>query len=130
MYLLDTSVLISMFKGQHGVQQRIAAEGLSACYVSELVLAELSVGAYKSGRQSEREHIRFVRHHFPVLPVDEPVLDRYAQLRASMEMSGFRIDSLDLLLAATALVHELTLITGNTRHFLRIPDLELENWMA
>ena len=127
-YLLDTNVLIAMFKGNVGIQKRIWDIGFDSFFVSELVIAELLVGAYKSGIPDEMTHIQFVKDYFHVVPVTMHILDRYAFLRATLESSGNRLDSMDIMIAATALEHHLTLVSGNTRHFARIPDLNLEDW--
>lgn len=129
-YLLDTCVMISLFKGKSGIQERIWEFGFDRIHTSEFVIAELLVGAYKSGIPDEMKHIRFAKDYFHVLPVTSEIFDRYAFLRASLERSGARLDSIDLLIAATALENDLILVTGNTRHFARIPDLKMENWIV
>ncbi len=53
----------------------------------------------------------------------------YGEIRWQLERTGQRIDNMDLLIAATALHEDLILVTGNTRHFDRIPGLRIENWM-
>jgi tRNA(fMet)-specific endonuclease VapC len=62
------------------------------------------------------------------LPVSAPVADHAAAMAAGLERKGQKLDTHDLLIAATALAHDLTLITRNTRHFQCIPSLRLENW--
>ena len=129
MYLLDTCIMIPLFKGKNGIQERIVSVGIGRCCISELVLAELLVGAYKSGRRSEMECIRFARETFTVLPLSSEILDAYARLRARLEAPGLRIDRLDLLLAATALENDAVLVTHNVQHFSRIPGLRTEDWI-
>ena len=48
--------------------------------------------------------------------------------RAGMFGKGIRIEDMDLLIAATAIYNDMTLVTNNTKHFEHIPDLKLENW--
>lgn len=43
--------------------------------------------------------------------------------------SGLIIDDADMFIAACALVHGLTMVTNNTKHFRRIKGLKLDNWM-
>jgi predicted nucleic acid-binding protein len=52
-------------------------------------------------------------------------MERFAYLRAELRRRGQLFPDLDLLIAATALQHDLTLLTRNVRHFNRIPDLRL-----
>ncbi len=126
-YLLDTNVLIDMFKGSHQVQERIFRAEFHNCCVSEITLAELYVGAFKGGRPKQLQEIGFVVRRFHILPVT-PALQTYARLRVLLEEKGTPLDDFDLLIAATALQEGLTLVTANHRHFDRIEGLRLENW--
>jgi predicted nucleic acid-binding protein len=49
-------------------------------------------------------------------------------LSASLQKSGNPLDDFDLIIAATALAHNLILVTNNTSHFNRIEGLKLSNW--
>lgn len=49
-------------------------------------------------------------------------------MKAKLEVTGMSLDDFDLILAATALSHNLILITNNERHFKRIDGLKIENW--
>ena len=126
-YLLDTNVLIDMFKGSHRVQERIFRAEFHNCCVSEITLAELYVGAFKGGRPKQLQEIGFVVRRFHILPVT-PALQTYARLRVLLEEKGTPLDDFDLLIAATALQEGLTLVSANNRHFDRIEGLQLENW--
>lgn len=65
-----------------------------------------------------------------VLPVDVPVDIKYGSLRAELEAAGEPIGANDLWIGAHACTLGLTLVTGNTREFERIPGLAVENWLA
>jgi tRNA(fMet)-specific endonuclease VapC len=60
-----------------------------------------------------------------VLPLDDAITETFGRTRASLRRRGLLIPDLDLLIAATALAYDLTLLTRNRRHFQRIPDLKL-----
>jgi tRNA(fMet)-specific endonuclease VapC len=64
-----------------------------------------------------------------VLPFDELAAEVYGPLGAGQEMMGGPVDEPDWRIASIALSRDLTLVTGNGRHFERIPDLRIENWM-
>ncbi len=53
---------------------------------------------------------------------------RFGVLKTELEAAGTPLADADLLIAGTALEHGMTLVTGNTKHFTRIPALQLENW--
>ena len=126
-YLLDTNVLIDMFKGSYRVQERVFRAEFHNCCVSEITLAELYVGAFKGGRPKQLQEIGVVVRRFHILPVT-PALQTYARLRVLLEEKGTPLDDFDLLIAATALQEGLTLVSAYHRHFDRIEGLRLENW--
>ena len=63
-----------------------------------------------------------------LLPVRSTILDRATDIYAELHRRGQIIGDADIIIAATAIVHNLVLITNNTRHFSRIPDIALSNW--
>jgi predicted nucleic acid-binding protein len=60
-----------------------------------------------------------------MVPLTDPVMETFARIRADLRRGGRLISDLDLLIAATAIHHDLTLITRNVRHFERIPALSI-----
>lgn len=128
-YLLDTNVLISMFRGKQIIREKILKVGFENCLVSEITLAEITAGAYLGDYEKHAHEINFLKKTFNILPIS-PAIDRYAQLRAELETKGSRIDSLDVFIAATALEQDLTIVTHNAKHFNRIPALKIVDWKS
>lgn len=62
------------------------------------------------------------------MPIDHAIAIRAADLRAHLQRKGYTAGANDCLIAATALVHDLVLVTRNTGHFEQMPGLQLENW--
>ena len=62
--------------------------------------------------------------------LDQPGLDKAVEIYADLRQRGMLIEDADILMAAIALVNDLTLVTNNTSHFSRIPGLQLEDWLA
>jgi tRNA(fMet)-specific endonuclease VapC len=62
------------------------------------------------------------------LPFDDLAADQYALIRADLEGRGQLIGANDLLIAAIARAHDLTLVTHNMAEFSRVGRLELEDW--
>jgi predicted nucleic acid-binding protein len=60
-----------------------------------------------------------------ILDVNRQVAERYAEIRGGLRAKGLLLDNRDLLIAATALHHDLTLVTRNHRHFGRVPGIKL-----
>lgn len=66
--------------------------------------------------------------HSLVLPIDRAVFDQAALLWSEARQGGHSRSDADLLIGATALVHELVLVSGNRRHFAWIPGLRIDDW--
>lgn len=128
MYIIDSDTLISLVRGQHGVQQKMVHIGLSQCKVSEISLAELYVDAYKRNDIKGMGQANYIAQTFEIVRISSH-LENYAKLRAGLERQGFKLDSMDLFIAASALAEDLTLVTHNTKHFSRVPGLKLEDWI-
>ena len=62
------------------------------------------------------------------LPFDDAAAEHYAQIRANLTSTGELIGPNDLIIAAIALTHNLTLVTHNTAEFSRVKTLQLEDW--
>ena len=65
-----------------------------------------------------------------VLPLDQPVDEHFADIRATLERAGTPIGSHELFIAAHARSRDLTLVTQNGREFARVPELRVEDWLA
>ena len=65
-----------------------------------------------------------------ILPFDTAAVWVYGDLRADLERRGTPIGSLDTMIAAHALSQQALLISNNTREFSKVPDLQLDNWVA
>lgn len=64
-------------------------------------------------------------YEFDVISLDEDTMKRFALIRGNLRQAGQAIGDPDILIAATALQHDLTLVSRNARHFERIPGLKL-----
>jgi tRNA(fMet)-specific endonuclease VapC len=128
---LDTSFLIDVLResarGKPGPAtsflEEIAEEQLAACVH---VQCELYSGAEQSRRpQEERRRIDRLCQGFTVVYPDDRFPYVYARLLASLERAGQRIGNMDLLIAASAVIAEAPLVTGNVGEFSRIADLDI-----
>lgn len=127
-YLLDTCVCISMFRNEGQVRETLRRVGVKNCYISEITIAELYFGLAKAeDKKRKLEDIRQVQRLFRVIPAYSSFKE-YGEIRHSLEHSGQRVDQFDLLIGATAIHHNLTLVTSNLKHFERIQGLVIENW--
>ncbi len=65
-----------------------------------------------------------------VLSYDARAARVFGQMRAQLEAAGRPLADADLQIAATALVHDLKLVTGNVKHFKRVPKLPISLALA
>jgi predicted nucleic acid-binding protein len=125
-YLIDSDWLIEVLKGRQTFVRelnRLAPFGVS---VSAIVLAELWEGVPDSRDPPRaRAMVQGIEQRMQILVVDAPVAQRFGELRNDLRKAGKLIADMDLLIAATALVHNLTLCTQNVKHFSRIPGLSI-----
>ena len=126
-YILDTTACVALIRGNKNVLNTIFERGEENCLVSEMTIAELFYGASKSGRLSQFQDVQYILESFETVPVF-PSLRTYGEVKSLLEAKGMRIDEFDLLIGATAIYNSMTLVTHNTKHFQRIPNLKLEDW--
>jgi len=107
---------------------KIKNAGESNCFISEITIAELKYGAEKSERPKENNKvIDLFIPKFNVLPIYTS-LDIYAKEKARLKKAGKIVDDFDLLIAATAVSNEMTIVTNNVNHFARIKGIKIEDW--
>ncbi|MBG1243781.1 type II toxin-antitoxin system VapC family toxin [Nostoc sp. NZL] len=128
-YLLDTDTCIYWLKGRQPVRDKLLAVGWDEVCICVITAAELYYGAYNSNRVSENlSNAEDFIQNLPVVPLTDPALKKYGELKAQLRRIGQTIAEFDLLIASVALAENYTLVTNNTRHYERINGLKLENW--
>jgi len=126
-YLIDSDVLIGAYRRDTRSRHWLRAHVDEGQAVSLISAGEMYEGAeHASNPQLELHAIREFLSSFAPVGLDDEVMQRFARERASLRRQGRMIADLNLLIAATALVNNLTLVTRNTRHFERIPGLEIQ----
>jgi predicted nucleic acid-binding protein len=101
-------------------------------FISAITAGELYQSAYRS--DARKRHLENIEQRVlpavTVLPFDAAVAKVFGRVRALLEAAGTPLDDADLQIAATALHHGLELVTGNVRHFERIPELRIDRTLA
>jgi tRNA(fMet)-specific endonuclease VapC len=119
-YLLDTNICIYFIKGQFQLDQKIEAVGAANCFISEMTVAELKYGVENSKTpEILRPIVEAFIPKFVVVPVYE-ALDIYAAEKARLRQNGLLIDDFDILIGATAVVHQFVMVTNNGKHLGRL----------
>jgi len=127
-YLIDTNTCIYYIKGKFDLYNKFEKAGTENCYISEITLAELKFGVENSeNRDKNQKNLENFLTGVSILPIFH-ALDLYAKEKARLRKAGTPIDDFDLLIGATAVTQNLTVVTNNTEHFKRIRGIQLENW--
>jgi tRNA(fMet)-specific endonuclease VapC len=128
MYLLDTDIIIYNLKGNEMVRQNLRNHINDPIQISSVTLMELYYGAFKSQKvESNIAKVRKIENSIEIISINTDQVELFGMLKVKLEKAGTPLDDFDLILAATALSHNLILVT-NERHFSRIEGLQIENW--
>ena len=130
-YLIDTDILIHSIKGNETVNQNIAKYAAITNAISIITLGELLYGAKKSLQRDKNTSIIYrLAEIFPVVGITRSTIETFTDIKLGLEKKGEVIEDFDLLIAATALSLNYTLVTNNVRHFEIVKGLQLENWLS
>lgn len=136
-FLLDTNVVSEWTKPRPnpGVVDWLATVDEDSVYLSVITLAELRHGIERLSPGKRRTQLdEWLRVDLPlrfedrILPVDAAVADQWGHMVARSESKGRPIHAMDALLAATAEVHSLTLVTRNSSDFAQIAKSLINPW--
>ncbi len=129
MFMLDTNTLIYFFKGMGEVEKNLFAHSPRDIFIPSLVIYELQVGIAKSNNPQKREEqLATLLAQVTVLEFGEREAKASALIRADLEQRGTPIGPIDILIAGSAKAHNLTLVTHNTKEFMRVEGLALKDW--
>jgi tRNA(fMet)-specific endonuclease VapC len=130
-YLLDTNIVSDLARHPDGVvAKRIAEVGAERIAISLIVACEIRFGLAKSTSAKLKQNVEAILAHLEILPLESPLEEHYADIRAALEAAGTPIGPNDLLIAAHAKALGMTLVTHNMSEFERVPGLVVENWLA
>jgi len=131
-YLLDTNVLSEVVKKRPlpAVLERLRTAAATSLFTSSVCVMELRFGAtrHPNGEALWQRLHREVLSRVKVLALGEPEAVRAGEILAELEARGQRIGIEDVLIAATAMTHGLTLATRNVRHLGRVKGLDARSW--
>ncbi len=127
-YLIDTNICIFFIKGLFDLKRKFEKADPENCYISEITLAELKFGVENSAKKEKNQIVlESFLSGVKVLPIFHSI-DLYAKEKARLRKVGTPIDDFDLLIGATAVTHNMVMVTNNTKEFKRIQGVDVQDW--
>lgn len=128
--LLDTDLLSYLMRGHPEVTEHARAYLAQYGQLSFSLMTRYEIlrGLYAKSATSQIQRFVALCRRSDVLAITEAVVDRAAELYGQLRQRGIQVGDADLLIAATALIHDLSLGTNNERHYNVIDGLTLTNW--
>ena len=129
-YFLDTDTCVFALRGRFPLLKK-QFQQLSAGHIQvpSIVRAELLLGALKSSNPKNALHaLESFLEPFGIVPFGAAEAVIYAKIRLDLEQKGMVIGPNDLIIAATVLAHQGTLVTHNVKEFKRVSGLLIQDW--
>lgn len=129
-YYLDTDTCIFGLRGQFPtIKKQLQGSIPDHIKIPSIVHAELLLGILKSDNPKKNAHLveKFLEP-YEIVPFNAPAAIAYAKIRYELEKDGKGIGPNDLIIAATVVANQGTLVTHNVDEFARVPGLLIEDW--
>ncbi|NWF75715.1 MAG: type II toxin-antitoxin system VapC family toxin [Nitrospirae bacterium] len=128
--IFDTSEIIAIERNRQEVEALIYGREEETFGISVVTVAELLHGVERADTEARKvkrqAFVEKVIEFFPVLAFDMPTARIYAKLWSTISMKGITVGSHDLIIAATAIALDYTVVTANMRDFQKIEGLKVE----
>ena len=125
-YILDSDWIINLLAGKKNATEYIERFDPEEIVISVVTAGEIYESAFHYA--NPEEHLKIFRsflENFHLLILNLPIVEKFAEVRAGLRHRGEMISDFDILLGATALHYDLTVLTYNKKHFTRIPDIKI-----
>jgi len=131
-YLLDTNICVFYLRGRFDIDKNIDAVKWENCYISEITMLELKMGAELSLQKDGIDRSEQLNRFFSdinILPIADAI-DLAAKEKIRLRLAGTPCeDNFDLLIACSAIANNMICVTDNTKDFHRFQNIQLENWV-
>ena len=128
-FLIDTDIFSAHMRRPGALSHRFIQHS-GGVAVSSVTLAELYAGAYKHSRVNQLlELIGELMRDVDVFDFDADCAKQFGQIRGGLLLKGISVPTTDLMIAATALVHDRTLVTHNTADYRFVSNLRSVDWL-
>lgn len=125
-YILDADWIINALAGRNQAVSTLNLIAGDRICVSWITVGEVYERAYDfPNPQPHLESFRLFLSPYVVLNLNAPIMERFAEVRSHLRHRGSIIPDFDIIVAATALHYDLTVLTFDVEHFGRVPDLRV-----
>lgn len=128
-YVLDTDTLIYFLKGNENILSRMNRVPSYNIFTTIINHAELYFGAFNSIKKKDNlAKIQDFLKVIKIMPFCEEASIVFSEKKSKLKQGGNIIADLDLMIASIAIKNNAVLVTNNTKHFVRIKELHVDNW--
>ena len=129
--LLDTDILSAIMRRNNSVMPKSRAylQEHQRFHFSIITRYEILRGLKAIDAHRRLETFEQLCLRSTVIHLSDAIISKASDVYADLSKRGELIGDADILIAASALVHGFGLVTNNERHFQRITDLQVENWI-
>ncbi|MCL5962018.1 MAG: type II toxin-antitoxin system VapC family toxin [Chloroflexi bacterium] len=125
-YIIDADWVIQALAGRPLAVTTLRRLSSRRIAISWVTVGEVYEGAFDSANhQAHMDTLNAFLSPFHILSINGPIMERFAEIRSLLRRRGELISDFDILLGATALHYDLTVLTFNIRHLNRIPNMRL-----
>ena len=130
MYLLDTTTVSDYLRGNAEVLNKLKSISPQLIAISSITKFEIEYGLRKkpSLRKVYQPQLEAIYSQTKELDFNTAVAIEAAEIRDELVKAGTPIELADLLLAAIGRYYQLIVVTSNTKHFLKVQNLQVEDW--
>jgi tRNA(fMet)-specific endonuclease VapC len=128
-YLIDTDIASNFAKNISTALKLKMLENVNDWAISSVSYHELWRGLMQTDSERVEQVVTSFLSNVRVIDFDEGDARESGRIHAELIKAGKPIGDADTLIAGQAMANQLTLVTNNTKHFLRVKGLQVENWM-
>ncbi len=128
---LDTNIITAFLKNDLRVVQRISdyLELFEKLTINIISYYEILRGLKDLGNEEKLKRFEGFIQENELVSIGKDTVEKAAEIYADLKKEGNLIEDADILMASTAIVEDLVLITNNIKHFKRVKDLRIDNWI-
>ena len=128
-YLIDTDIASHFAKNSSPVLKQKMLENINDWVISSVTYHELWRGLMQTNSEKVESLVTSFLSNVRVIDFDEGDARESGRIHAELMKDGKQIGDADTLIAGQAIANQLIIVTNNTKHFLRVKGLQVENWM-